>query len=1052
MIEQSYLQRIQTGNPFPGLRPFNTDESLLFFGREGLSDTLLEKLRATRFVAVIGTSGSGKSSLVRAGLLPALRSGFMTDAGSDWRVALFRPINNPIHHLATALLECNIFPPNGPTQSSARLRFIEDHLRRSSLGLIETVRSAKMSSSENLLIVADQFEELYRFEPSAEVERPKDEASAFVKLLLEATRQTDIPIYVILTMRSDYLGDSAHFWGLPEAINRGQFLIPRMDDDERREAIEGPVKVRGGKISWPLVNRLLNDAGDDPRQLPIMQHALMRTWECWYQDRKDSEPLGLEHYENKQVGGMKQALSIHVDEAFKELTGSQKVIAEKMFKRLTEKGSGKREGRLPATVEEIAKIADVKVDEVVPVIEVFRKEGRSFLMPAPPTPLTGSTLIDISHESLINGWTRLSQWVEEEAYSAKTYRRLVEDALLYPTKKGELTNPELGFTLKWKSDQRPNETWARRYRTASGKSLNGNAPTPLPIGAKSDDSEYDVAVRYLDISERKHNEVRTRMEKRRWRFFAYVSFVAALLFFACVGLVIFSARAKHEQKNADYQRALAESQKVIAERERSNAETARTEADRLKGLAIEAQKQAEETAKTAEQQRALAVSAQRLAQAQATRGILLREAIYAEQNGDSDEALKKYLELRQNYKQAGDSWNIAITEVLTGNTIIRSSADDAKRAERALAYYNPVLEKTRKGTVRLEPSVFKKIGDRLAEVYFYNEDPTPAVIYYDYVAGSVGKADINLKADALIAAGQLYARAQPKNFDEAVKRYRAASESLPAKDPKQVKIHLLIGASYARAREFDKARDAYKVAADLSPKDVLDCGDAYRSIGDTYVSQAAFPNALESYNKAHLAYAVGDPSSLPTARVFRDAQVLEAIGRVYERTSRSVDAVPVYRQALNLYHQIIVRPAKDRDEEENRKYASYASDRLRYFSPKLNDVLLKTIKELGIEAAVKQYAELKRDHRGEFDFNDAGTLNRLGYDLVYEKKITEAIEIFKLNVDAFPQVANTYDSLGEGYKIAGNKELAIKNYEKALELDPKKESAIKALKELKGQQ
>ena len=293
ILDHAYADVDQSRNPFPGLRPFNTDESLLFFGRDGLNDTLLEKLQATRFVAVVGTSGSGKSSLVRAGLLPALRGGFLTDAGSSWRVALFRPINNPIHNLSKSLLECNMFPAHGPSEPSERQRLIEKSLRRSSLGLIEAVRVAQMSPSENLLIVADQFEELYRFEPGSEVERPEEEASAFVKLLLEATRQTEIPIYIILTMRSDYLGESARFWGLPEAINAGQFLIPRMDDDERREAIEGPVKVQGGKIAWSLVNRLLNDVGDDPRQLPILQHTLMRTWEYWSSHKTDSESLSL---------------------------------------------------------------------------------------------------------------------------------------------------------------------------------------------------------------------------------------------------------------------------------------------------------------------------------------------------------------------------------------------------------------------------------------------------------------------------------------------------------------------------------------------------------------------------------------------------------------------------------------------------------------------------------------------------------------------------------------------------------------------------------------
>lgn len=247
ILDQAYTGVDQSRNPFPGLRPFNTDESLLFFGRDGLNDTLLEKLQATRFVAVVGTSGSGKSSLVRAGLLPALRGGFLTDAGSSWRVALFRPINNPIHNLSKSLLECNMFPAHAPSEPSERQRLIEKSLRRSSLGLIEAVRVAQMSPSENLLIVADQFEELYRFEPGSEVERPEEEASAFVKLLLEATRQTEIPIYVILTMRSDYLGESARFWGLPEAINAGQFLIPRMDDDDAVRRSRDQLKFRAAR-------------------------------------------------------------------------------------------------------------------------------------------------------------------------------------------------------------------------------------------------------------------------------------------------------------------------------------------------------------------------------------------------------------------------------------------------------------------------------------------------------------------------------------------------------------------------------------------------------------------------------------------------------------------------------------------------------------------------------------------------------------------------------------------------------------------------------------
>jgi hypothetical protein len=126
----------------------------------------------------------------------------------------------------------------------------------------------------------DQFEELFRFRAAqrntTSTKRPPSSNS-----LLEAAQQRDLSIYIVLTMRSDFLGDCAQFQGLPEAINDGQYLIPRMTRDERRFAVTGPVGVTRGKITEPLINRLLNDVGDNPDQLPILQHALMRTWEHW---------------------------------------------------------------------------------------------------------------------------------------------------------------------------------------------------------------------------------------------------------------------------------------------------------------------------------------------------------------------------------------------------------------------------------------------------------------------------------------------------------------------------------------------------------------------------------------------------------------------------------------------------------------------------------------------------------------------------------------------------------------------------------------------------
>src|SRR5215472_12151024 len=159
MISPTASATRQLFNPFPGLRPFEARDTHLFFGRDGQSEELLRRLNRTRFVGVVGTSGSGKSSLVRAGLLPLLDGGFMTHAGPSWRVGVMRPGNGPITNLAAALMEAKLFEATDDDAIIERVR-LEATLRRNALGLIEATRLARLGS-ENLLVVVDQFEELF---------------------------------------------------------------------------------------------------------------------------------------------------------------------------------------------------------------------------------------------------------------------------------------------------------------------------------------------------------------------------------------------------------------------------------------------------------------------------------------------------------------------------------------------------------------------------------------------------------------------------------------------------------------------------------------------------------------------------------------------------------------------------------------------------------------------------------------------------------------------------------------------------------------------------
>ncbi|HET9787249.1 MAG TPA: hypothetical protein VFP47_08950, partial [Pyrinomonadaceae bacterium] len=345
-------------------------------------------------------------------------------------------------------------------------------------------------------------EELFRYARISEHGPHGNQAAAFVKLLLQASAQDDLPIYVVLTMRSDYLGDCSKFWGLPEAINKGQYLIPRLTRDQRREAIMGPIGLRGAKLSAQLVNQLLNDMGDDPDQLPILQHALMRTWDSWEQDKDPQAPIDVQHY--AAIGRMAEGLSIHADEAYDELPDERSCkIAERMFRSLTERGTGHVETRRPTRMNEIQAITEATFKELVSVIDVFRKEGRSFLMPPQSKELEDDTLIDISHESLIRNWKRMKEWVNQEAKSADVYRRLVESARLHQKgDAGVLSDQEIHSALRWKDENKPNVAWASRYhlglRRISTLATNNANGQPAII---SDLEIFEDAMGFLEKSQ-----------------------------------------------------------------------------------------------------------------------------------------------------------------------------------------------------------------------------------------------------------------------------------------------------------------------------------------------------------------------------------------------------------------------------------------------------------------------------------------------------------------------------------------------------------------------
>ena len=439
--------------PYPGLRAFHKSEADIFFGRDQQIDQLLAKLDQHRFLAVLGPSGCGKSSLIRAGLIPALETGFMASVGYRWRTTAMRPGDSPLANLAEALFEDRICHAEHDVIQD-ELAFLRATLNRGPLGLIEALKERGFPDDENLLVLVDQFEELFRFERHG----GRSESRAFVDLLLASAAHPGVPVYVVITMRSEFLGQCPLFRGLPEAMNDSQFLTPRLTRDQIRDTISGPASMFNTEIEPEVVTRILNSMGTDPDQLPLMQHLLMRMWrraalEMVYEspgggeDDEDSRRTwdtlcGMEDVEFPRIvltsveyeksGGLSRALHNHAEKTFKTGLASdqQRRLAEIVFRHLTEINQDGHTIRRPATMAEICEAAKIDVNDpqqfkqLADVIEAFRAEGRSFLMPPSDEPLTLATRLDISHETLIRQWERLRTWTVKEDRFRKIAREV----------------------------------------------------------------------------------------------------------------------------------------------------------------------------------------------------------------------------------------------------------------------------------------------------------------------------------------------------------------------------------------------------------------------------------------------------------------------------------------------------------------------------------------------------------------------------------------------------------------------------------------------------
>ncbi|MFN5183861.1 MAG: GldM family protein [Bacteroidota bacterium] len=524
--------------PYPGLRPFNENEAIFFKGREEHIEQIIKQLEEKKFLMLTGASGDGKSSLVYAGVIPNARAGFFKAKFNNWLIADFRPERQPLKNISDSLSRLLKIDDSTKTEKELSYGFsaLIDLYKSSpywvdqeSSGYLSLPEKDKMKTKKkgaNLMILVDQFEEFFTNPENYSAGKASIESQTVVNLLLETTRlalEQDIPIYIICTMRSDYVGQCAAFRGLPEYIGYSQFFVPRLKRKEIYQVIEEPALLNGNKISKRLVDMLINEMNDGIDQLPVLQHALNQIWQIadkgmaemdiihfamaggisasqlpneqkikfeeWFSTipntrRKYYESPSLQNIIDLHANALLDSACAH----FKKLSGNEISneetlrIVTTVFKCLTKIDSG-RAIRNRMTLEEIQNVfndSGIETNKISAVITIFRLEGNNFIRPFLPTETnsvdtTKNLPLDITHESLIRNWGLLRGWAIEEENDIQNFLELEKQVKRWATDDNKqifLSNRRSNFLLskgpyeyfnQWFVQFKPTAQWLVKY-------------------------------------------------------------------------------------------------------------------------------------------------------------------------------------------------------------------------------------------------------------------------------------------------------------------------------------------------------------------------------------------------------------------------------------------------------------------------------------------------------------------------------------------------------------------------------------------------------------
>lgn len=384
-------------NPYLGLSAFGEKDAAFFFGREKVTHELFRIAYQQPLVAVIGASGSGKSSVVFAGLIPRLRQ------EGIWLIESFRPKSQPFDELAQALVR-QLEPNLDGVEKVIKVGKLAESLKKSEVKLHQVVSQIlENKPNKRFLLVAEQFEELYTQCQDKELQQH------FIDTLLSAIQQKSITL--VFTLRADFYGYVLSYRPFSDALQQIAFNpLGLMSRDELKEAIEQPAQKLNVKLQTHLAERILDDVGNEPGNLPLLEFALTQLWD----NQKNGE---LTHKAYDDIGGVKQALVKHAEQVYSRLSDSQQRQAQRVFLALVRLGEETEDTRRVATVLDVGK-------QNWELVTYYLASSEVRLVVTGRNDKSGEETVEVVHEALIREWTRLREWLNNNREKLIYYRKI----------------------------------------------------------------------------------------------------------------------------------------------------------------------------------------------------------------------------------------------------------------------------------------------------------------------------------------------------------------------------------------------------------------------------------------------------------------------------------------------------------------------------------------------------------------------------------------------------------------------------------------------------